>query len=174
MATHPLESRVGIDTRLTTGIDKAGYGRDVTASYHEQITKALPDALDRIHAETGIPVRVHDRQMRLLHDSSAGDSRTPGVALRDAWNERMTDPAVTKVLRDNAQKQVDWHSDPDARLAANPKVSDAGHRNALADLQEQGKAELARQTHQAAIGIDHDIRVRPKGRPPRHPTEIAD
>ncbi len=109
VAAHSLESELGVDARFTSGIDDAGRGRHVTEDYRQRMYEQLPSSLDRVHAETGTPVRIYGRDGVELYDSRT-TTQSPGSALEAAREARIQDPEVTRRTHESWRGQRDWHA----------------------------------------------------------------
>jgi hypothetical protein len=67
IATHWLESELGVDRRFTVDLDEYGFGRYVPADIRASVYDALPATLDQVRTETGVPVSIYNREG--LYDS---------------------------------------------------------------------------------------------------------
>jgi predicted ABC-type ATPase len=67
IATHWLESELGVDDRFTRDLNKKGFGRYVPEDIRTSVYDALPATLDQVRAETGVPVSIYNREG--LYDS---------------------------------------------------------------------------------------------------------
>jgi hypothetical protein len=122
IATHWLESELGVDRRFTVDLDEYGFGRYVPADIRASVYDALPATLDQVRTETGVPVSIYNREGRQLYDSRTA-SRSAAEALTDARAQRLADVRRVHALRDNYYKQLGWHRElPDA-LPEHPKVA---------------------------------------------------
>jgi len=62
VATHKLESELGVDRRFTKGIDIDGYGRHVPKSARDAIYDSIPRSLDILQAKTNVPILIYNRE----------------------------------------------------------------------------------------------------------------
>lgn len=160
VVAHRLESELGVDARFTGSIDNRGYGRYVPEDVRHQVYDALPTNLDKVHAETGIPIRLYGREGGQVYDSHS-DARLPGTALEAERQARLSNPRITEALRDDWKMQGRWHAELPDTLPNNRRVSPAtatavfDERAALKVV--EGIAPLIRE----ARSIDHTVRVRP-------------
>jgi Zeta toxin len=122
VASHRLESELGVDARFTDSIDRNGYGRYVPPEFREHVYRALPDNLDLVRAETHAHVEIYDRQGQRLYDSRS-DDRQPGRALEEAREQRVAGIRRTSELRESYRKQLVWHEDLPQSLTQHPKVA---------------------------------------------------
>jgi hypothetical protein len=160
MAAHRLESEHGVDARFTKDIDVKGYGRHVPEEYRQRVYNNLPDNLNQVAAETGIPIRIFNREGTELYDSRT-DARPPGQALEEAREARVKDPNITHDLRDGWREQQAWHRDLPETLANNPKVDPPTRENLLAERSANHVTESVERTAREAVEVDHVARVRP-------------
>lgn len=100
MAAHYLESEHGVDQRFTSKLVDDGAGRDVPLHFHDKVYRNLPAVLDKVQEKTGVHIRIFDRD-GMQHYDSLHDTRSPGLALHEARNARLRDPAVTATLSNN-------------------------------------------------------------------------
>src|SRR5690606_31979008 len=61
LASHRLESELGVDARFSDGVDSKGHGRYVPESVRNDVYQKLPGHLDDIQTKTGVPVQIYDR-----------------------------------------------------------------------------------------------------------------
>ena len=122
MATHRLESELGVDERFSQSLDKHGYARYVPGEVRAHVYGALPSSLDQVGAQTTAPIRIYDREGRELYDSRS-DGRSAGQALSEAREGRLTDVRRTHELRDGYREQLAWHRDLPGALPEHPKVA---------------------------------------------------
>lgn len=160
VAAHELESELGVDRRFSRSLDANGYGRYVPEEVRTQVYEALPGNLDKVHAETGIPIRLYDREGAQVYDSHS-DARLPGAALEQERQERLKNPHTTLALRDGWKAQGDWHANLSEKLRNNPHVNTETEKlveGEHAALRVVGPVEpRIRYT----ADIDHTVRVRP-------------
>ena len=115
IATHRLESELGVDNRFTQDMDRRGHGRYVPQEVRENVYRNLPGTLDEVAKQTGVPMRIYDREGTLHFDSRTSPHVSPGRAL--AWarlgrlgQERLND------LHQGSAAQRQWHRDLPARV----------------------------------------------------------
>jgi predicted ABC-type ATPase len=160
VVAHELESELGVDRRFSRSLDANGHGRYVPEEVRTQVYGALPGNLDKVHAETGIPIRLYGREGAQVYDSHT-DARLPGAALEQERQERLKNPHTTLALRDGWRAQGDWHANLSEKLRNNPHVNTETEKlveGEHAALRVVGPVEpRIRYT----AGIDHTVRVRP-------------
>lgn len=117
VAAPTLESTLGIDQRFTRNFDVNGYGRYTLAEVHDEAYEKLPVCLDLLHQRTDARIRIFYREGRELYDNAL-NPQMPSAALRDAFEARLKDPAVTHQLRDGWRAQQIWHRDLTQRVAS--------------------------------------------------------
>lgn len=160
VVAHRLESELGVDARFSDSLDNYGFGRYVPVDVRRQVYEALPGNLNKVHAETGIPIRLHGREGARVYDSYS-DTRLPGTVLETEREARLKDPRITLTLRDDWRAQGRWHAELGDTLPLNTKVSPP---TAAAVLDERATLKVVEgitPNIQEARGIDHTIRVRP-------------
>lgn len=160
VVAHRLESELGVDARFADSLNSAGFGRYVPEDVRKHVYDALPGNLDKVHAETGIQIRLYGREGAQVYDSHS-DTRLPGAALEAEREARLKDPRITQSLRDGWRAQGRWHAELGDTLPLNDKVSPP---TAAAVLDERATLKVVEgitPSIQEARGIDHTIRVRP-------------
>ncbi len=160
MATHRLESELGVDERFSNSLERKGFGRYVPEGIRDQVYRDLPDNLNQVARETGTPIRIFNREGVELYDSRTG-TRLPGAALEEAREARLKDPGITRDLRDGWKEQRTWHRDLPENLPNNSKVDPATRENLLAERSASHVAESVDRTAREAIEVDHVTRVHP-------------
>lgn len=160
IAAHRLESELGVEKRFTEKLDLEGHARYVPASARDAIYGKLGASLDTIHASTGVPIRIFDREGTELYDSRT-DPRAPGVALEQGREARAQSPDITRRLRDGWREQVDWHRDLPDRLAANPRVAPDVAGRVLQQRAGEGVEARVADTARQAFELDHRVRIVP-------------
>ena len=160
MATHRLESELGVDERFSNSLERKGFGRYVPEGIRDQVYRDLPENLSQVAKETGTPVRIFNREGAELYDSRT-DTRLPGAALEEARDARLKDPGITRDLRDGWKEQQTWHRDLPENLPNNSKVDPATRENLLAERSTNHVAESIDRTAREAIEVDHVTRVHP-------------
>ncbi|QWP74969.1 zeta toxin family protein [Lysobacter sp. K5869] len=160
IATHSVESELGVDARFAASLDKNGFGRYVPAEIRREVYQNLPGNLDRVRTETGTPVRIFNREGVELYDSRL-NTQTPGEALHQAREARMRDPAITQAQGEQWAQRQQWHEQLPERLKANPNIDAKTAERLLAERQALNIADDVAQGARQAAGIDHAVRVRP-------------
>lgn len=126
MATHRMESEVGVDQRFTASTDKMGYGRYVPLEVREHVYKALPKSLNDVHAQTDVPIEIYNRSGSKLYDSRS-DARQPGTVLEEARDHSVTRFNKARDIRDSYHAQLAWHQDLPTALEKSTKVPPEAH-----------------------------------------------
>lgn len=126
MATHRLESEVGVDRRFTSSVDKVGYGRYVPSKVREDVYDSLPRSLDTVHSQTNVPIAIFNRKGDKLYDSQS-DPRQPGLALSEARDQSLNRFNKVRELRDDYRAQLAWHQDLPHALERSTKVPVEAH-----------------------------------------------
>lgn len=160
VVAHRLESELGVDARFADSLNSAGFGRYVPEDVRKHVYDALPGNLDKVHAETGIQIRLYGREGTQVYDSHS-DTRLPGAALEAEREARLKDPRITQSLRDGWRAQGRWHAELGDTLPLNDKVSPP---TAAAVFDERATLKVVEgitPNIQEARVIDHTIRVRP-------------
>jgi predicted ABC-type ATPase len=160
MATHRLESELGVDERFSNSLERKGFGRYVPEGIRDQVYRDLPDNLNQVAKETGAPIRIYNREGAELYDSRT-DARLPGAALEEARDARLKDAGITRDLRDGWKEQQTWHRDLPENLANNSQVNPAARENLLAERSANHVVESVDRTAREAIEVDHVTRVHP-------------
>lgn len=162
IATHKLESELGVDRRFTKGIDIDGYGRHVPKFARDAIYDSIPCSLDILQAKTNVPILIYNREGELLYDSRV-DPRPAGQALEEERTNRLRNPSVTQNLRSQGAEQLDWHEKVPERTNDIPGMDRASHAQLVREQGSEGLVEKARV--QAQVGASLDEIIRP-GAPP--------
>jgi len=160
LVAHRLESELGVDNRFAGQLDKLGFGRYVPDSVRQHVYEALPGNLDKVHLETGVQIRLFNRQGEELYNNRQ-DSRLPGTALDAERDARLRDPALTHTLRDGWKAMRNWHQDLPDTVQHNTKVSPNAAEALLIQRSELKVAEAVSRETTTAIQVDHEVRVRP-------------
>lgn len=160
IAAHKLESELGVEGRFSGSVDSRGFGRYVPAGTRDAIYPKLPASLDTIHTRTDVPIRIFSREGAELYDSRS-DTRTPGAVLEQAREARLTNPAITRGLRDGWREQVEWHRDLPRTLPGNPRVNADTRENLLTQRLTERVVERVEDTALQATDVDHVTRIRP-------------
>jgi hypothetical protein len=131
VAAHRLESELGVSGRFGESLDEKGYGRYVPEKLRGDVYTALPSNLDLVQKETGIPVRIFNREGAELYDSRTSTLQ-PGAALEEVREARLKDPNITRGLRDGWKEQQTWHGElPESLPHTKLEPSTARGRRAL-------------------------------------------
>jgi len=161
VATHRLESELGVDRRFTESLDEKGYGRYVPEEARTQIYEALPGNLNKVQDETGARIRIYNREGKELYDSHVSPLR-PGAALEQAREARMQDPALTRDTAKGWRAQQRWHEDLPENLDRNPdKIPPATAQNALQQRSDLKVVEGVNANTAEAIANDRAVRIEP-------------
>ena len=115
IATHRLESELGVDHRFGRGVDKEGHGRYVPREVREDVYHKLPGALDKVARQAGVPVQIVDREGHLHFDSRTAPGVSPGQALEAARQARLTSGRL-RDLKGAYDTQLGWHRTLPARV----------------------------------------------------------
>lgn len=160
VVAHRLESELGVDGRFGGSLSDEGYGRYVPEDVRNHVYDALPGNLDKVHSETGIPIRLYSREGVELYDSRT-DTRMPGPVLDAERDARLSNPRLTHTLRDGWKERARWHDELPEAIQRHPQVT---RPTAEALLAERGNLKVvesvARETAEVTR-IDHAIRVHP-------------
>ncbi len=148
LASHRLESELGVDVRFAQGVDRNGHGRYVPDSVRNDVYQKLPGHLDDIQTKTGVPIQIYDRDGDLHYDSRLTPALAPGQALEAAREARLTPERLQK-LEQKLASQVDWHRTLPDRLP-NARVDAPTSANLLAQRSELRVEEGVTQLHHQA------------------------
>lgn len=148
VAAHKLESELGVDKRFADRLDAEGHGRHVPEAARTAIYDKIPASLDKVAAETGVPIRIYSREGALLFDSSTSP-KAPSAALEEAREARLNDRRVSTTVNDGWQAQKHWHRNLPEDIKNNPKTSEPTAEQVLAQrkegaVEEQVKADAAK------------------------------
>lgn len=155
VAAHRFESELGVDQRFGEGVEQAGYGRYVPQDLRKEVYDKLPDALDDVAKQTGVPIRIHDREGRLHFDSRTAPGASPGRALETARSGRLTQDRLNDLHRStDAQRQ--WHRDLPERVP-NERVAPDTARHLL-DERRTGRVEEGVQRLHNEVGGHRAVR----------------
>jgi predicted ABC-type ATPase len=108
LATHRLESELGVEARFSKTMGVEGHGRYVPAAIQEQVYAKLPDNLDKLKAVDNVPIRIFNREGQELYNS-AKHSTAPSVTLESARAGRLDDVTRSAEIARGWQEQVSWH-----------------------------------------------------------------
>ncbi|MFP8779740.1 zeta toxin family protein [Hydrogenophaga sp. RWCD_12] len=151
VATHRLESELGVDRRFTDDLDRRGHGRYVPQEVRSAVYDKLPGALDDVAKQTGVPVQIYDREGKLHFDSRTSPKTSPGQALETARNARLT-PERLNDLHQSAGAQRQWHRDLPERVP-NERVSTDTARNLLDERHRLGVEPGVQRLHNEVGGL---------------------
>ena len=153
IASHRLESELGVDKRFAEGLEEDGYGRYVPEAKRNEIYQNLPDQLDDVLARTGVPIQIFDREGQGHYDSRVTPALAPGQALEAAREARLT-PERLKELDEALVAQREWHRSLPERLP-NAHVDAPTSANLLAERSElrveEGVTQLRQQVQRYRI-----------------------
>ncbi|BDU20288.1 zeta toxin family protein [Dyella sp. GSA-30] len=121
LATHRLESELGVEARFSKTMGVEGHGRYVPAAIQEQVYAKLPDNLDKLKAVDNVPIRIFNREGQELYDS-AKQSTAPSVTLQSARAGRLDDVTRSAEIARGWQQQVSWHQGATKTLEGIPGV----------------------------------------------------
>ncbi|MFV0678748.1 zeta toxin family protein [Ottowia sp.] len=116
IATHRLESELGVDNRFTKDIDRFGHGRHVPNDVRAAVYKSLPASLDDVSRQTGVPIQIFDREGALHFDSRTTPHASPGSALNKTRFGRLLSQERLNEMHQLSGAQRQWHRDLPARL----------------------------------------------------------
>ena len=112
LATHRLESELGVESRFSRTMATEGHGRYVPAAIQEQAYSKLPDNLDQLQARNDVRVRIFNREGQEFYDSK--DPRHLGTAPSEALNAaragRLDDITRSTDIAKGWQEQATWHA----------------------------------------------------------------
>ncbi|MDG5977762.1 hypothetical protein H010_21091 [Hydrogenophaga taeniospiralis CCUG 15921] len=135
IASHRIESELGVDQRFTRQLFDEGYGRYVPSGVRDNVYQQLPSQLDAVARETGTPIRIYDREGQLHHDSGTQPKVLPSQALEAAREGRMGFIRVAELER-SIHDQRRLHSELPERLP-NAKVNAQTTTTLLQERQAQ-------------------------------------
>lgn len=161
IATHRLESELGVDRRFTGDLLERGSGRHVPGDFHDFAYKALPANLDKVHEQTGVRVRIYNREGMELYDSRTTPHLKPGVALEQAREARMQDPKVTRGTARGLADQQDFHRQLPDTLERNRKINQDAANNLPTERRAQGVVPRIERAVEEATTIDRTVRIEP-------------
>lgn len=150
IATHRLESELGVDNRFTSDLDRRGYGRHVPEEVRKSVYNKLPATLDDVAHQTGVPIQIYDREGRLHFDSRTAPNASPGRALESARFGRLTQERLND-LHQSTDAQHQWHRDLPDRVP-NGRVSPDTARHLLDERQTGRVAEGVQRLHNEVGG----------------------
>ena len=160
VATHRLESELGVDRRFTESLGQKGYGRHVPGEFHDAAYKALPANLDKVQEQTGARIRIYNREGVELYDSHTSPLK-PSAALEQAREARMADSKITRSTAERAREQQDFHRRLPDTLERNPKINVETAKNLPPERQAQGVVPRVERTATETTAVDRSVRIEP-------------
>ncbi|MBV8379406.1 MAG: zeta toxin family protein [Paucibacter sp.] len=154
MATHRLESELGVDRRFTKDLVRQGHGRHVPGDFHDFAYDALPGNLDKVHAQTGVRIRIYNREGAELYDSRTS-SRKPSEALARAREARMQGLKITRSVAAGLAEQQDFHRGLPDTLERNTAISRETARSLPPERQTLDVVPRIDRATTEATGIAH-------------------
>lgn len=109
LATHRLESELGVEARFSSTMGTQGHGRYVPAHIQEEVYTNLPGNLDRLRKEDNVPVRIFDREGKQLYDSKTQET-APGASLTAERNHRLDSVERSQQIAAGWNREVTWHA----------------------------------------------------------------
>jgi predicted ABC-type ATPase len=112
LATHRLESELGVETRFSRTMATEGHGRYVPASIQEQVYSKLPDNLDQLQTKNDVRIRIFNRECDELYDSKdpRHQGTAPSAALEAGRAARLDDITRSTEIAKGWQEQATWHA----------------------------------------------------------------
>lgn len=150
IATHRLESELGVDKRFSDDLDRRGYGRYVPQEVRSAVYEKLPDTLDDVAQRTGVPIQIYDREGQLHYDSRTHPNASPGQALKTARDARLT-PERLKELHQSTEAQRQWHRELPEHVPNERVGADTAHQ-LLNERQTLGVEQGVQQLHNEVGG----------------------
>ncbi len=138
IATHRLESELGVDSRFSKQFMDEGHGRHVPQEVRSAVYDKLPSALDDVAKQTGVPIQIYDREGRLHFDSRTSPDASPARALESARSARLTQERLND-LHQSTQAQRQWHRELPERVPNERVDSDTARQ--LLDERRTGQVE---------------------------------
>jgi predicted ABC-type ATPase len=153
IATHRIESELGVDQRFAKQLMDEGHGRYVPGEVRDNVYQQLPDQLDKVARDTGAPIRVSDREGQLHYDSRTQPKVSPGQALETAREGRMNIFRAGELERSiHGQRQLHRalpENLPNAKVDASTATHLLQERNAVGV--EKGLSDLATEARQSNL-----------------------
>lgn len=143
IATHKLESELGVDKRFAESLEANGYGRYVPQEVRDNVYEVLPENLNKIHAQTNAGIRIFDREGSELYDRRT-NTKLPGEVLQAARDARLADPERMHALSGDWRVQQAWHHDLPQSLEQALKVAPQTAQNLLIEHGELNIVEHVR------------------------------
>jgi predicted ABC-type ATPase len=137
LATHRLESELGVEARFSATMGTLGHGRYVPAHIQEEVYAKLPSNLDQLRKADGVPIRIFDREGTELYDSKKHDA-PPGVSLKAEREHRLESVDRSRQLAEGWNSQVAWHTGAKTTLESIPDVKPATVAKFLEQREEFG------------------------------------
>ncbi len=150
LAAHRFESELGVDSRFSRGLDRESFGRYVPEYLRKEVYQKLPGALDEIANETGVSVKIYDREGRLHFDSRTSPNASPGRAMEQARAGRLTQERLGEMHR-GTDAQRHWHRDLPGRLP-NERIGPDTARHLLNERQTGRVEEGVQRLHNEVGG----------------------
>jgi hypothetical protein len=162
LAAHRLESELGVDQRFLDKLDEDGYGRYVPQRVRDDVYKALPDNLNKVHASNPeMPILIYNREGKALYDSRISDEAS-GHALTRIRQDRVATPKITRALSAEWKEQLVRHQNLPETLAHNEKVSSTTAQTLLGQREESEVVlNLERSERQISV-LDEAVRIEPQ------------
>jgi predicted ABC-type ATPase len=153
IATHRIESELGVDQRFTKQLMDEGHGRYVPGEVRDNVYQQLPNQLDKVAHDTGAPIRIYDREGQLHYDSRTQPKVSPGQALEAAREGRMNIFRAGEMER-SIHDQRRLHRDlpeqlPNAKVDASTTTHLMQERHAVGV--EQGMRDLATEARRSNL-----------------------
>lgn len=158
LATHRLESELGVEARFSATMGTLGHGRYVPAQIQEEVYAKLPDNLDQLRKVDGVPIRIFDREGTELYDSKK-QATAPGASLQAEREHRLESVDRSRQLAEGWNGQVAWHAGAKTTLESIPDVKPATVAKFLEQREEFGI--VRRTTERAAEAQTHLQRLAP-------------
>jgi predicted ABC-type ATPase len=137
LATHRLESELGVEARFSATMGTLGHGRYVPAHIQEEVYAKLPGNLDQLRKVDGVPIRIFDREGTELYDSRK-QGTTPGASLKEEREHRLESVDRSRQLAEGWNSQVAWHAGAKTTLESIPDVKPATVAKFLDQREEFG------------------------------------
>lgn len=162
VATHRLESELGVDNRFSASLDERGYGRYVPIEVRQSVYERLPGNLESVHAATNVPIRIYEREGKLAWDSTK-DSGLPGEAIERIRANRVEGLGQTRPLLAEWSRQSAWHASLADRTASDLKLSPETKSNLLIERKSLGIVDSVAGYRVEAQGLHDNVVLRQRG-----------
>ena len=149
MATHQLESVLGVEQRYTKDVAKDGFGRYVPPHIQEPIYNELPPSLDKVREQfPDIRMRIYNRDGEVQYDSTLAQDieRKPSLTLIEAREQSLLQELKLNELNQSYEASIQQGRNLPQVLAENPNVDNAlipKHIEERTKLNAQGYLEQA-------------------------------